>query len=100
MDIIEIIRSAKHIEGITLSGGDPLVQCDAAAEIASAAKAMGLSVWCYTGWQKIDNKWYYFASGGAMVTGTQTINGKVYPKVTPDQVGKIIDEYRKAEAEA
>ena len=50
MDIIEIIRSTRHIEGIALSGGDPLVQCDAAAEIASAAKAMGLSVWCYTGW--------------------------------------------------
>ena len=49
-DIIELIRSSRHISGITLSGGDPLLQSDAVIEIAAAAKEMGLSVWCYTGW--------------------------------------------------
>ncbi len=29
-------------------------------------------------WQLIDSKWYYFDTKGYIVTGTQTINGKVY----------------------
>lgn len=49
-DIIEIIRNTKYIDGITLSGGDPLFQPEAAGEIARASKAAGLSVWCYSGW--------------------------------------------------
>lgn len=35
--------------------------------------------------------------GACALAPAMTINGKVYPKVTPDQVGKIIDEYRKKE---
>ena len=38
--------------------------------------------------------------GACALAPAMSINGKVYPKVTPDQVGKIIDEYRKTEAEA
>ena len=38
--------------------------------------------------------------GACALAPAMSINGKVYPKVTPDQVGKIIDEYRKMEAEA
>ena len=38
--------------------------------------------------------------GACALAPAMSINGKVYPKVTPDQVGKIIDEYRKQEAEA
>lgn len=29
-------------------------------------------------WHKIDGKWYYFNEKGYMVTGTKTINGKIY----------------------
>ena len=29
-------------------------------------------------WAKVDNKWYYFNSKGYMVTGTKTIDGKIY----------------------
>lgn len=46
----EIIKGTKLIDGITLSGGDPVLQAEASAEIASFAKSIGLSVWCYTGW--------------------------------------------------
>jgi anaerobic ribonucleoside-triphosphate reductase activating protein len=49
-EIIEIIKNTRYIDGITLSGGDPLFQPEAALEIAKASKAMGLSVWCYSGW--------------------------------------------------
>jgi NADH:ubiquinone oxidoreductase subunit E len=38
--------------------------------------------------------------GACALAPAMSINGKVYPKVTPDQVGKIIDEYRNKEAEA
>ena len=38
--------------------------------------------------------------GACALAPAMSINGKVYPKVTPDQVGKIIDEYRKMEADA
>jgi len=32
-----------------------------------------------TGWQKMAGKWYYFSSGGAMVTGKRIkISGKYY----------------------
>lgn len=36
-------------QGITLSGGDPMFQAKACAEIAKHAKEIGLNVWCYTG---------------------------------------------------
>ncbi len=37
--------------------------------------------------------------GACALAPAMTINGKVYPKVTPDQVGQIIEEYRKMETE-
>lgn len=49
-DIIRMIKDDRYIDGITLSGGDPLLQPDAAAAIAQASKQLDLSVWCYTGW--------------------------------------------------
>ena len=45
------------------------------------------SIWYYldptngdmkTGWIKVGENWYYLNSSGAMVTGSQTIDGKVY----------------------
>lgn len=37
------------------------------------------NAWSDTGWQSINNVWYYFdLSSTAMLTGTQTINGKTY----------------------
>lgn len=35
--------------------------------------------------------------GACALAPAMSINGKVYGKVTPDQVGKIIDEYRQME---
>jgi NADH:ubiquinone oxidoreductase subunit E len=35
--------------------------------------------------------------GACALAPAMSINGKVYSKVTPDQVGKIIDEYRQME---
>ncbi len=49
-NIIRDLESTKYLDGITLSGGDPLLQPLAAGEIADAAHKKGLDVWCYTGW--------------------------------------------------
>lgn len=64
-ELIEMIRSTKHLDGVTLSGGDPFMQAQSAAYVAKACHDMGLNVWCYTGYtyeQIIDGK----APQGAM----------------------------------
>ncbi|MBE5798047.1 MAG: anaerobic ribonucleoside-triphosphate reductase activating protein [Clostridiales bacterium] len=38
------------LDGLTLSGGEPMCSAQACAELARAAKAAGLNVWCYTGY--------------------------------------------------
>ena len=48
-DIKKETSNLKYQKGITLSGGDPFYQIDAAAEIAKYAHEIGLNVWCYTG---------------------------------------------------
>lgn len=37
-------------DGITFSGGDPMEQAEACAELAKYCKEKGLNVWCYTGY--------------------------------------------------
>ena len=49
-EIISAIKKNPLLDGITLTGGEPLLQIDAANELALAAKNLGLSVWCYTGY--------------------------------------------------
>lgn len=52
VDIDEIkmkLKNLKYQSGITLSGGDPFFQPEAALEITKFAKSVGLNVWAYTG---------------------------------------------------
>lgn len=49
-EIIIALKKNPLLDGITLTGGEPLLQIDAANELARAAKNFGLSVWCYTGY--------------------------------------------------
>ena len=48
-EIYEKLDNLKFQKGITLSGGDPFMQPEAATEIAKYAKKIGLNIWCYTG---------------------------------------------------
>lgn len=48
-DIKMKLKNLKYQSGITLSGGDPFFQPEAALEIAKFAKIIGLNVWAYTG---------------------------------------------------
>ena len=50
-ELIAALPDGKLISGVTLSGGEPFLQAEAAAEIATAAKNRGLSVVTYTGYR-------------------------------------------------
>lgn len=49
-EIIAKMKKNPLLSGLTLSGGDPMMQPAACAEIAKAAHASGLNVWTYTGY--------------------------------------------------
>lgn len=52
-DIATLLREIEELEGqtgITLSGGDPMLQPSECSMIAAKARDMGLDVWCYTGY--------------------------------------------------
>lgn len=48
-EIIPLLGKNPLVRGVTLSGGEPMMQAAAMAEIAQAARDKGLGVWCYTG---------------------------------------------------
>lgn len=48
-DVIKIIKEAKLQNGVTFSGGDPMMQAKELLPIAKAVKELGLSLWSYTG---------------------------------------------------
>jgi anaerobic ribonucleoside-triphosphate reductase activating protein len=52
-ELVRQIESARHndgIEGITLLGGEPTAQAEAAGELAAAVKRLGLSVMLFSGY--------------------------------------------------
>ena len=53
--ILRQVRENPLLDGITLYGGEPFCQPEACRALAEAARDLGLSVWCYTGytWEKL-----------------------------------------------
>ena len=49
-NIIEDIKRNKILRGITVSGGDPMEQPEALYELVTKTKAIGKTVWVYTGY--------------------------------------------------
>lgn len=49
-DIAELIAAAPGIEGVTLSGGEPLLQAKSLLPLLRWIRTQGLSVVCYTGY--------------------------------------------------
>lgn len=53
VDTDELIACMAHnplLDGLTLTGGDPFEQPEACARLAEGARALGLTVWAYTGY--------------------------------------------------
>lgn len=48
-EIIAQMKANPLLDGLTLSGGEPMCSPEACAELAEAAIGLGLNVWCYTG---------------------------------------------------
>ena len=48
-EIVAMLGTDPLVRGVTLTGGEPMMQAAALGEIAQAAKARGMNVWCYTG---------------------------------------------------
>ena len=48
-DIIAYLGKNPLVRGVTLSGGEPMMQPEPLYLIAKAAKEKGMNVWCYTG---------------------------------------------------
>ncbi len=49
-EVIALLGQNPLVRGVTLSGGEPMMQAAPLCEIARAAKEKGLGVWCYTGY--------------------------------------------------
>ena len=48
-EIIGVMNRNPLLAGVTLTGGEPMMQPQACLDIARAAHAAGKNVWCYTG---------------------------------------------------
>lgn len=49
-DLKKEINSLDDEVGVTFSGGDPMEQAEACANLAKYIHSLGLNVWCYTGY--------------------------------------------------
>ena len=52
LDVDEVKKQIDLLEGqqgITFSGGDPMMQPESCLELAKYAKSLGYNIWCYTG---------------------------------------------------
>ncbi|MGI6357646.1 MAG: 4Fe-4S single cluster domain-containing protein [Bacillota bacterium] len=49
-DVLDTLLSNPLLSGLTISGGEPLLQAEATLALAAGAKARGYSVWLYTGY--------------------------------------------------
>ena len=49
LEILALMENNPLLDGLTLSGGEPFMQPEAALELARAARGKGLNVWIYSG---------------------------------------------------
>lgn len=49
-EIIAQMKANPLLDGLTLSGGEPMLKAAELYDVAKAAKARGMNIWCYTGY--------------------------------------------------
>lgn len=54
IDRLRKVTQQHNLEGVTFLGGEPLLQADGLADIAEAARELGLSVMVFSGYQKAE----------------------------------------------
>ena len=67
--VIKDILSVRYLDGVTLSGGEPLMQPQACLEIVSKLHDCGINIWLYTGWT-----WEQICSGDAGDTAIEILS--------------------------
>ena len=48
-ELAQVMRRNPLLDGLTLSGGEPMCQPEGCLQLAQAAHAARMNVWCYTG---------------------------------------------------
>ena len=73
-EILAQIRKNPLLDGLTLTGGEPICQCTACVALAQGAHAHGLNVWCYSGY-----------------TFEELINGKAEWRLLLQNIDMLVD---------
>lgn len=47
--LLDDIKSNPLLDGVTFSGGEPMLQSEELTKLAKEIKKLGLNIWCYTG---------------------------------------------------
>ena len=48
--VLQKIAANPLLDGVTFSGGEPFCQAQALCHLAQGVRALGLNLWCYTGY--------------------------------------------------
>lgn len=54
--LIDDIKKNPLLDGVTFSGGEPMLQSEELTKLAKEIKKLGLNIWCYTGFKYEDIK--------------------------------------------
>ena len=72
-ELLSTITAIEGLEGVTFTGGEPMAQAEALAELATACQARGLSVFIFTGYRqeqlKTPAQWKLWGLADIVVAG-------------------------------
>lgn len=54
--LLDDIKKNPLLDGVTFSGGEPMLQSEELTKLAKEIKKLGLNIWCYTGFEYEDIK--------------------------------------------
>lgn len=54
--LLDDIKKNPLLDGVTFSGGEPMLQSEELTKLAKEIKKLGINIWCYTGFKYEDIK--------------------------------------------